>query len=223
MKEPRSTPEASKTRRFTFSFEPRPPDPVSGGKGLKKPNSSDITLCLNALCDGDEQAADELLPLVYDELRRHAASRMSREGPDHTLQPTALVHEAWMRIVGDSQQRWENRAHFFGAAARAMRRILIESARRKTRLKRGGKQVKVDFDSVEIASSAPEEKLLLINEALEKLEMSDPLKAKVVLLKFFGGSTHQEVAEALGISERSVERHWAYAKSWLFTEIQSLR
>lgn len=176
---------------------------------------------LQAVGRSDGCAADELLPLVYHDLRRHAAARIARESPGQTLQATALVHEAWLRIMGGGNHPWQNRAHFFGAAAEAMRRILIENARRKARLKRGGDQVRVDFDQVELAATTPDEKVLLIDDALERLEAQDPEKARVVVLKFFGGRTNQEVAESLGVTERTVERHWAYAKAWLFNEIRA--
>lgn len=183
---------------------------------------SDLTQVLQAVSRGEGCAARELLPLVYHDLRRHAAARIALEPAGQTLQPTALVHEAWLRIVGSGdRQLWQNRAHFFGAAAEAMRRILIENARRKSRLKRGGDQERVDFDQVELAATSPDEKVLLINDAIEKLEAQDPEKARVVVLKFFGGRTNQEVAESLGVTERTVERHWSYAKAWLFNEIRA--
>jgi RNA polymerase sigma factor (TIGR02999 family) len=137
------------------------------------------------------------------------------------LQPTALVHEAWLRIVGDGDRTWQNRAHFFGAAAEAMRRILIENARRKSRLKRGGNQVRLDIDQLELAATTPDEKVLLIDDALEQLQVQDPEKAQIVVLKFFGGRTNLEVAEIMGVTERTVERHWAYAKAWLFQTIRT--
>lgn len=183
---------------------------------------SEITQLLHVLGPACPRASEELLPLVYDDLRRHAAVQMSRESAAQTLQPTALLHEAWLRLVGGSQpQRWQNRAHFFGAAAEAMRRILIENARRKSRLKRGGDQVRVDFDSVDVAATTPDDNVLLIDEAVERLKQEDPEKAQIVVLKFFGGRTNQEVAQALGVTERTVERHWAYAKAWLFTNIRA--
>jgi RNA polymerase sigma factor (TIGR02999 family) len=182
---------------------------------------TEITLVLQAMGRGDSRASEELLPLVYDELRRHAAARMAREAAGQTLQPTALVHEAWMRLVGDGDRTWQNRAHFFGAAAEAMRRILIENARRKSRLKHGGDQVRLDLDQLELAATTPDEKILLIDEALERLRSQDPEKAQVVVLKFFGGYTNQEVAANLGVTERTIERHWAYAKTWLFQSIRA--
>ncbi len=176
---------------------------------------------LLAVGRGEAQASEDLLPLVYDELRKHAAVRMARESPGQTLQPTALVHEAWLRMAGGGDRHWQNRAHFFGAAAEAMRRILIENARRKARLKRGANVQHLDVDQLELAATTPDEKVLLINEALERLRTQDPEKALVVVLKFFVGMTNQEVAASMGVTERTVERHWAYAKVWLFQSIRS--
>jgi RNA polymerase sigma factor (TIGR02999 family) len=184
---------------------------------------SEVTQCLHAMARGDASASDELLPLVYNDLRRHAVVQMSFESAAQTLQPTALLHEAWLRLIGGGERKWQNRAHFFGAAAEAMRRILIENARRKARLKRGGDQVRVDIDQIELAETTPDEKVLLIDEALERLKAQDPEKAQVVVLKFFGGRTNQEVAETLGVTERTVERHWAYARAWLFQSIRANR
>ena len=182
--------------------------------------TGEITQVLEAVGNGDASASEELLPLVYNELRRHAAAKMAREAPGQTLQPTALVHEAWLRVIGSGERRWQNRAHFFGAAAEAMRRILIENARRKARLKRGGDQVRLDIDQLNLATTTPDEKVLLIDEALERLRAQDPEKAWVVVLKFFVGMSNQEVAAQLGVTERTVERHWAYAKAWLFQSIR---
>lgn len=182
---------------------------------------SDITLMLQAVARGERQASSDLLPLVYEELRQLAAARMARESAGQTLQPTALVHEAWLRLVGEGNRSWENRAHFFGAAAEAMRRILIENARRKSRLKRGGGQLRVDIDELELADTTPDDKILLIDEALERLKAEDPEKAKIVVLKFFGGLTNQEVALSLDVTERTVERQWAFAKAWMFRCIQT--
>lgn len=181
---------------------------------------SEITQILNAAGRGDTKASEELLPLIYDDLRRHAMVQMAHEAAGQTLQPTALLHEAWLRLVGNGSRQWQNRAHFFGAAAEAMRRILIENARRKSRLKRGGDQIRVDSDQIELAATTPDEKVLLINDALEQFQVEDPEKAQVVVMKFFGGRTNQEVAESLGVTERTVERHWAYAKAWLFQRIR---
>ena len=158
--------------------------------------------------------------MVYEELRSVAAARMAREGAGHTLQPTALVHEAWLRVVGDGNQAWENRAHFFGAAAEAMRRILIEKARRKASMKHGGGLERVDVAHMDLAQTTPDEKLLLINEALEELQAEHPERSRIVMLKYFGGLTNKEVAETLGIGERTVDRHWLCAKNWLFQKLQ---
>ena len=182
---------------------------------------SDVTQMLQAVGRGDAWASADLLPMVYTELRRHAAGRMAREMAGQTMQPTALVHEAWLRLLGSGDCRWENRAHFFGAAAEAMRRILIENARRKARQKRGGNPTRVDLDHAELSTATPDEKVLMIGEALEQLRAADPEKARVVVLKFFVGLTNQEVAENMGVTERTVERHWAYAKAWLFQHIRS--
>ena len=180
---------------------------------------NDITLMLEAVAAGDKQASEQLLPLVYDELRRLAGARMGREAAGHTLQPTALVHEAWLRMVGDGRQSWQNRAQFFGAAAEAMRRILIERARRKSRLKRGSGQVLLDIADLDVAAAMPDDKVLLVDEALEQLKQEDPEKANVVMLKFFAGLTNDQAAEILNINERTVRRQWEFAKAWLFDRI----
>ncbi|PYJ82503.1 MAG: RNA polymerase subunit sigma-24 [Verrucomicrobia bacterium] len=181
---------------------------------------TDLTQILQAVERGEENSSERLLPLVYDELRRLAAIKMSREAQNQTLQPTALVHEAWLRLTTDEEMGWQNRGHFFGAAAEAMRRILIERARRRSRLKHGGGQVRIDIQELELADTTPDEKVLLINEALERLQAEDPEKARVVVMKFFGGLTNREVAESLNVTERTVERHWAYAKAWLFGAVR---
>jgi len=165
------------------------------------------------------RAAEELLPLVYDELRRLAAVRLAKEAAGHTLQPTALVHEVWLRLAGNSQQAWQNRAHFFGAAAEAMRRILIERARRKSRLKRGSGQTMLNIADLDVAAALPDDMILLVDEALEQFKLEDPEKARVVILKFFGGLTDREVAEIIGMTERTVRRQWTYAKAWLYENI----
>lgn len=184
---------------------------------------NEITQFLEASGRGDRLASEELLPLVYQELRRVALARMAQERPGQTLQATALVHEAWLELVGSDDPGWENRAHFFGAAARAMRQILIMKARRKARLKHGGGQVRVDVTDLEIAATDPDERILLINEALERLEQKDPDQARVVMLKFFGGLTNEQVAENLGTSPRTVDRQWACAKAWLMKWIRESR
>ena len=183
---------------------------------------NEITLMLEAIKRGEKQASEQLLPLVYDKLRNLAAARMAQENSGQTLQPTALVHEAWLQLAGDGSRSWQNRAHFFGAAADAMRRILIDKARRKSRLKHGGDLARVDIADLEIAATSPDEDALRINEALEKLEQEDPEQARIVVLKFFGGLTNEEVAENLGLSERTVYRQWVCAKARLFRLVRLL-
>lgn len=183
---------------------------------------SDITLVLDAINRGESQASERLLPLVYDELRSLATARMLQESAGHTLQPTALVHEAWLRLVGEANQNWKSRAYFFAAAAEAMRRILVEHARRKARRKYGGGQQRLNIEDLELAATPPDDKILLVDEALEHLERSNPERARVVVLKFFGGMTNSEVADTLNISERSVDRHWVCAKAWLFQKLQEV-
>jgi RNA polymerase sigma factor (TIGR02999 family) len=182
---------------------------------------SDVTVLLDGVARGDERAAEELMPLVYEELRRLAASHMARESAGHTLQSTALVHEAWLRLVGGAESRWKDRAYFFAAAAQAMRRILVEHARRKAAIRHGGGQARVDIEGLELAEAMPDEKILLIDDALAQLEKEDPERARVVVLKYFGGMTNPEVAETLGTSERTVNRHWLCAKTWLSRKIQA--
>jgi len=177
---------------------------------------SEITILLQAAGRGERLASESLLPLVYEELRRLAAARMAREQPGQTLQATALVHEAWLNLADDGNQSWENRAHFFGAAANAMRRILISHARHKARLKHGGGQVRLNIDGLDLAPSPPEESILLLNDALEHLEEVDPEQARIVVLKYFGGLSNEEVAKSLDLSVRTVGRQWACAKTWLF-------
>jgi len=176
---------------------------------------------LDGLSQGKEHAAEELLPLIYEELRSLAASHMARESAGHTLQPTALVHEAWLRLVGGAESRWKDRAYFFAAAAQAMRRILVEHARRKAAVKHGGGQARVDIEGLELAEATPDEKVLLINDALVELEKEFPERARVVALKYFGGMTNPEVAETLGTSERTVNRHWLCARTWLCRKIRA--
>ena len=184
---------------------------------------SNLTLILNRAEQGDPQAAEELLPLVYEELRKLAAARMANEAAGHTLQPTALVHEAWLRLAGkDAQVEFANRAHFFAAAAEAMRRILIEWARRKGAGKRGGDWRRIDLDKVDIAADADDDTLLLVNAALEKLASDDAQAAEIAKLRFFGGLTLEEAGKVLGVTDRTAKRHWAYARAWLFDEIQQM-
>ena len=181
----------------------------------------EVTRILDALQRGDSNAADALLPLVYDELRRLAAQRMAHEAPGQTLQATALVHEAWLRLGGDDQPSWQNRAHFFAAAAEAMRRILIDNARRKNYLCHGGGAERVNLDGLDLAASVDDEQLLALDEALDHLALHDATKAQVVKLRFFAGLTIGQVARVLGVSEPTVKRHWAYARAWLFREMNS--
>lgn len=169
---------------------------------------------------GSDQSASELLPLVYTELRHLAAAKLAHEPPGQTLQPTALVHAAWLRLVSADQQTWQNRGHFFAAAAEAMRRILVENARRKRQLKRGGNWQRIDFAELDLPAASPDDKLLLVDEALTELESAAPLAAEVVKLLYYVGLKHAEAAQALNTSERTVRRHWAYAKVWLYQRMR---
>ena len=180
---------------------------------------SNVTHILTAIERGDAKATDELLPLVYNELRRMAAHKMSAEPAGHTLQPTALVHEAWLKLVDSRSKSWQNRAHFFGAAAEAMRRILIARARRKLAQRRGAGAAHLDANEVEIASPAPDDQLLALNEALDRFAVMDPQHAELVKLRYFVGLKIEEAAEVLGISETTAKRWWAYSRAWLFKEI----
>ncbi len=182
---------------------------------------SEVTHILNAMEGGDPRAADQLLPLVYDELRKLAASKMSHEALGQTLQPTALVHEAWLRLVGKENPQWNSRGHFFGAAAEAMRRILIENARRKLARRHGGGQRRLDVDELEIAALATDEQMLAINDALERFASIDQPKADLVKLRYFAGLTIEQAAQTLGISEATAKRWWAYARAWLYSEVTS--
>ena len=182
---------------------------------------SDVTHILARVQLGDPKAAEELLPLVYEELRKLAAHKMANEAAGHTLQPTALVHEAWLRLAGFGNEHWNGRGHFFGAAAEAMRRILIERARKKARVRHGGTMERVDLEHVTVASRDSDEIVLLIHEALDKLATESPQKAEIVKLRYFVGLEHAEIAEALGIAEPTVRRHWAYARSWLYAELKA--
>jgi RNA polymerase sigma factor (TIGR02999 family) len=181
--------------------------------------NGDITRVLESIDDQPGGASEKLLPLVYDELRRLAVARMAKEASGQTLQPTALVHEAWLRLVNGNAKVWRNRGHFFGAAAQAMRRILIERARRKMSFKRGSRAEHVSIEEVDIAVCVPDERLLLIDETLGQLEETDPELAHVVTLKFYGGLTNVEVAEVIGVTERTVQNKWTYAKAWLLEKI----
>ena len=181
---------------------------------------TDVTRILNQIEDGDAHAAEELLPLVYDELRKLAAARLAQEKPGQTLQATALVHEAYLRLVEREQQdKWECRGHFFSAAAEAMRRILVERARRKRRLKRGGDLARQELVEDAIAAPEVDGDLLELDAALEKLQEKDPRKAELVKLRYFAGLTVEEAATALGITTSTADRDWAYARAWLYREI----
>ena len=182
---------------------------------------SDVTQILEAAEKGDEKAAAQLLPLVYAELRRLAAHKMAQEAPGHTLQPTALVHEAWLRLLKPEEQaRFQNRAHFFAVAAEAMRRILVESARRKKRIKHGGQLERVDLDAVDVPLPLPADELIALDNALERLTEIDRRSAEVVKLCFFAGFSQEQAAKELGISLRTTERLWKFARAWLFSEVK---
>ena len=183
----------------------------------------DVTRILGAIEQGDANAAEELLPLVYEELRRLASQKMSQEAPGHTLQATALVHEAYIRLVGPNAPSWSSRAHFFAAAAEAMRRILIENARRKQRLKHGVNRQRVDLDDIDITVEGSSIDLIALDEALSKLAKEDPAAADLVKMRFFAGLTLDQVAAVMGISRRTADRNWAYAKAWLYQQITKAR
>ncbi len=183
---------------------------------------ADITQILSKIEQGDPKAADELLPIVYDELRKLASARMAMEAAGHTLQATALVHEAFIRLTGgDESVSWDSRGHFFASAAEAMRRVLINRARDRKRLKRGGDQERVDIENIQVALDTPDEDLLALNEALELLEKDDPPAAELVKLRFFSGLSHGEAAQSLGIPRRTADRHWAYARAFLFRVLET--
>jgi RNA polymerase sigma factor (TIGR02999 family) len=184
---------------------------------------SDVTQILERVSKGDGAAAAELLPLIYDELRRVAAHKMSLQSPGQTLQATALVHEAYLRLVGSEEKRWESRRHFFSAAAEAMRHILIDRARRRKRLRHGENAEKVPLDELEIIAPAKEEIILQLDDALDELAQQSPEQAEIVKLRFFAGFSEPEIAEILNLSQRSVQRHWSYAKAWLFDRIEQMK
>ena len=182
---------------------------------------SDVTQILGAIGQGDAKAAEQLLPLVYEELRRLAAAKMASENPSQTLQPTALVHEAWLRLVGDANRKWNDRTHFFAAAAEAMRRILVDNARRKRAQRHGGGQQRLELLDLAAPSAPNDDQLLAVNDALDKFAALDPQKAELVKLRYFVGMTIEETAEALGISKATAKRHWDYARAWLYEEIRA--
>ena len=180
---------------------------------------SDVTVILTAIEQGDAKAAEELLPLVYEELRLLAAQKMAREKPGQTLQATALVHEAYIRLVKGGHQDWHSRGHFFSAAAEAMRRILVENARRKKRLKHGGDRERMSLDDVDLTIDGLPDDVVALDEALTKLAEDKPLMVQAIELRYFAGLTLEQIAEILGISERTVSSYWTYAKAWLYREI----
>ena len=180
---------------------------------------SNVTRILSAIEQGDPQAADDLLPLIYEELRQLAAHRMAQESPGQTLQATALVHEAYIRLVGSQDGNWNSRGHFFAAAAEAMRRILIENARRKGRHKHGGAYRRAEIDEADLADRGPSDDVIALDEALERLSQKDKVKADLVKLRYFAGLTCAQAAKMLGISRSTANEHWAYARAWLHTEI----
>jgi RNA polymerase sigma factor (TIGR02999 family) len=181
----------------------------------------DVTHNLEKTRQGDRQAAEELLPLVYEELRKLAASKMAHEEPGQTLQPTALVHEAWLKLVRDRDKPWDNRGHFFAAAAEAMRRILIDRARSKRALRHGGDQQRIELQEGDLVSVPEDDKLLALNDALEKFATENQPEAELVKLRYFGGLEIAEAADVLGISVATANRYWAYARAWLYEEIRS--
>jgi RNA polymerase sigma factor (TIGR02999 family) len=184
---------------------------------------NDVTQILSRIDSGDASAAEQLLPLVYDELRILAAHRLGREKPGQTLEATALVHEAYLRLLGPAgtEQTWNSRGHFFAAAAEAMRRILLNRARDKKRQKRGGSRERIDLDKVVVALDSPDEDLLELDEAINELTDRDLLSAKLVKLRFFAGLSLKDAAEALGLTRRQADRHWAYARAWLFDRLRA--
>jgi RNA polymerase sigma factor (TIGR02999 family) len=185
------------------------------------PPIREVTRILSAIEQGDPHAVGQLLPLIYDELRKLAAQKMAQEAPGQTLQATALVHEAYVRLVdADRAQHWNSRGHFFASAAEAMRRILVENARRKRRLRHGGGRKRLDVDAIDLAADVADERLLALDEAMTKLAVEEPTVAEVVKLRYFAGFTIEQTAEVLGISVRTANRHWAYARAWLHQQLE---
>lgn len=182
---------------------------------------NDVTLMLNSAGQNNPQAANELLSLVYEELRRLAAAKMASETPGQTLQATALVHEAWLRLTNDEKRKWNDRTHFFASAAEAMRRLLVDNARRKRTERHGGRQQRVEIPEIASAVVESDDKVLAVNDALERFAVLDPQKAELVKLRYFVGMTLDQAAEALGISERTAKRYWAFARAWLHEEIKA--
>ena len=194
---------------------------LSAAEQFSSERMSDATVLLTAVEQGDPTAAEKLLNLVYEELRRLAAFKMAQQAPGQTLQPTALVHEAWLRLVGTQNPTFKNRSHFFSAAAEAMRHILIDRARRKQTQRHGGGFERVDLDSVALAAPSTDDQLLAVHEALDKFALKHPLQAEVVKLRYFAGMTNEQVAQLLGISISTAKNYWNFSRGWLFNEIQS--
>jgi RNA polymerase sigma factor (TIGR02999 family) len=193
---------------------------VGAGISLKAAPMTDVTRILSAIEEGDAQAAEQLLPLVYEELRKLASQKMAQENPGQTLQATALVHEAYIRLVdGDKAQHWDSRGHFFAAAAEAMRRILVENARKKATQKRGGDLQKIDIDGLDIADAASPEQLLAMDEAIAELATLDPAAGGIVKLRYFAGLSVEQAGAVLGVSSKTAYRHWSYARAWLHSEL----
>ena len=188
---------------------------------LQPDQMSDATVMLAAIEAGDSKATEELLVIVYDELRRLAASKLAHEAPGQTLQPTALVHEAWLRLVGDRAPSFNNREHFFRASAEAMRRILIDRARRKSTQRHGGLYHRVDFEGFDFAAPRIDDQLLAVNEALERFALEHPVQAELVKLRYFAGLTNEEVSEVMGISVSTAKNYWTFSRAWLLNEIES--
>jgi RNA polymerase sigma factor (TIGR02999 family) len=182
---------------------------------------SDATTVLSAVDRGEPKAAEQLLVLVYDELRRLASSKLAREAPGQTLQPTALVHEAWLRLVGDQNPSFNNREHFFRASAEAMRRILIDRARRKHTKRHGGTYQRVEYEGFDLAAPAADDQLLVVNEALDKFALEHPVQAELVKLRYFAGLTNEELSEVMGISVSTAKNYWNFSRAWLLNEIES--
>jgi RNA polymerase sigma factor (TIGR02999 family) len=195
--------------------------PARCAEELQPDQMSDATVMLAAIETGDAKAAEQLLVLVYDELRRLAASKIAQESPGQTLQPTALVHEAWLRLVGNQTPSFNNREHFFRASAEAMRRILIDRARRKHTQRHGGSYQRIDLESFDLAAPAVDDQLLIVNEALEKLTLEHPVQADLVKLRYFAGLTNEEVSEVMGISVSTAKNYWTFSRAWLLNEIES--
>ncbi len=202
-----------------MSFTP-PGVYLEGGRRRVEPVSPDVTLLLKKLANGNQEASTELIPVIYQELHRLAVGHLRRERPDHTLQPTALVHEAYIKLVAQRNADWQSRVHFFAVASKLMRRILIDYARRHLRVKRGGRQAKLSLDEVLLVSPDRPDKVLALDESLTRLEKLDARQGRIVELRYFGGLTVEEAAEILGVSPTTVRREWASAKAWLYGELK---